>query len=272
MTFFPAGSEDFNVPVAWSRSHQRKAGNPYSDQLFTVLLSSKDNLPGSFSVGVPTLQVRVLCTVCVCFWTVCACTGGGKQPFQQPAAHCAAVVERQTAKQLFNSHSRTLPNTHNPLQVLPQHPLLQLGASEINETCRGGGLGVPPLPKTTHTRDMIVERGIVVTVPRVRISYVINPVTVPEERGPGAIDKFTARYGAANATVNPDMAEAELTKQISKLKELTESSNSTVAEKARKALRAYEEQQRVKAAEEAEALAVEAAWYKPRQVRGLTGV
>lgn len=57
MTFFPSGSEDVNVPVAWGRSAQRRAGNPYSDQLFTVLLSSKGNLRGSFSAGVPTLQV-----------------------------------------------------------------------------------------------------------------------------------------------------------------------------------------------------------------------
>ena len=212
LTFFPAGAEDFNVPVAWGRSHQRKAGNRRSDQLFTVLLSSKDNLPGSFATGVPTLQVQ------------------------------------------------------------PVHPLLKLGESGINVTCRGGLLGLPPLPKAPGLDvDDIVEAGRVQTMPRVRISYRLRPEMIPEAPAPDAAERFVARYGAANATVNPDMAEAELARQIAKLEELSKSSNSTVANKARKALSVYEEQRRRKEREReqraAGALATEAAWYKPRAVR-----
>lgn len=80
LTFFPGGAEDFNVPTAWGRTQQRKAGNPYTDQLFTVVLSSKDNLPGSFAVGVPTLQARAL---------------RGGQELGAPAARAAGAVRTQ---------------------------------------------------------------------------------------------------------------------------------------------------------------------------------
>lgn len=75
--------------------------------------------------------------------------------------------------------------------------------------------------------------------------------------------RFVARYGAENATVNPDMAEAEVTRQVAKLQELAVSTNASVADAARKALQAYSAQQRARAEEEraaaAEILAQEAA-------------
>ncbi|GBF88777.1 hypothetical protein Rsub_01678 [Raphidocelis subcapitata] len=194
VTFFPPGAEDFNVPIAWGRTQQRKAGNPYTDQLFTVVLSSRDNLRGSFAAGVPTLQVQ------------------------------------------------------------PVHPLLTVGAVGINASCRG--MTKPPAKPLPATQA-------VATAPRFQVSYLLNPVHVPPPPAPDSVDKFVARYGAANATINPDMAEAEVARQISKLQELTVSTNATVADSARKALQAYATQQRLKSEEEArerqEVIAQEAA-------------
>lgn len=112
--------------------------------------------------------------------------------------------------------------------MLPKHPLLQLGARGVNATCRG---------HTRRRRRSLLAGGqSVVAVPRVSISYVLTPVRVPDEAGPDAADKFAARYGAANASINPDMAEAEIARQIAKLSELSESKNASVAESAKKAL------------------------------------
>ncbi|KAI8470440.1 MAG: hypothetical protein J3K34DRAFT_420526 [Monoraphidium minutum] len=136
------------------------------------------------------------------------------------------------------------------LQVLPRHPLFELGALGINTSCRGlsrrRGRSLlqtepPPLPPLRVT-----------TVPRVAISYILNPAAVPEPRGPDAIDKFVGRYGAENGTINPDMAEAEVTRQIAKLEQLATTPNETIADAARKALVAYKLQQKELAREAAE--------------------
>jgi len=215
VSFFPTGGEDFNVPVAWGRTQQRKAGNPYTDQLFTVLLSSNNNLPGSFAAGVPTLQ------------------------------------------------------------VLPVHPLLRLGATDVNATCRGYNNAPAPPPRAAapaaadkevagppSSRRLAQEPlAAVVTVPRVQITYVLNPIIVPDPPTRDPSDKFTMRYGAENATINPDMAEAEVAHQIAKLQELTTSRNGTVANMAREALQGYTNQQRQKAEEEEQIKRQEAALY-----------
>jgi hypothetical protein len=142
----------------------------------------------------------------------------------------------------------------HPPQVQPVHPLLTVGAAGINASCRG--MTKPP------ARPLPAEQT-VATAPRFQVSYVLNPVQVPPPPAPDSVDKFVARYGAANATINPDMAEAEVARQIAKLQELTVSTNATVADSARKALQAYATQQRLKAEEEArerqEVLAQEAA-------------
>jgi len=57
--FFPPGSEEFNVPTAWGKSHQMQAGNPFPDRLLPVVLSAVTTIPGSAVATPPTLQLAV---------------------------------------------------------------------------------------------------------------------------------------------------------------------------------------------------------------------
>jgi hypothetical protein len=59
VSFFPPGSEDLNVPAAWSMANQRQAGNPYHDRLLPVVLTSVSSIPGSPVGTPPTLQIAV---------------------------------------------------------------------------------------------------------------------------------------------------------------------------------------------------------------------
>ncbi len=292
VNFFPPGAEDFNVPFSWGRTQQRKAGNPYSDQLFTVLLSSSKNSPGSFATGVPTLQVRV-------------CVGGGalglglREEGQQPALvggrmpQAAAAATRSMGVGSDPTRATSAPaQTDAPRdQVLPMHPLLRLGATDINATCRGSkellpsplpaaapaaaaapakGAAAKPAPAAPAAADpapaadeppaarRLLGEDEVLAVPRVRISYVLNPVAVPDPPPADPVDRFAARYGAANATINPDMAEAEVSRQIKKLQELSGSRNWTIANAARQALQGYQDMKRRKQREEEEAARQEA--------------
>lgn len=267
--------------MAWGRTQQRKAGNPYSDQLFTVLLSSKDNLPGSFAAGVPMLQVcdangTLGANVChcvpvclhlqTCKWfqmhlrrlhkCLLACRREHTAAVDQGVPALEQSLILQTAYYPYPPCPRK--HYHQIQQVLPQHPLLTVGATGINATCRGLAT-----PSASHRRlqatPSAAHRAYVTTVPRVAISYILNPVLVPEPPGLDSVDKFVARYGAENATINPDMAEAEVARQISKLQELAVSTNASVAEAAKKALQAYSLQQKTHGEEEAAIVAAEAA-------------
>ncbi len=57
ITFFPAGGEEANIPRSWGLAKQRAAGNTRNDKLYTVVLTSANNLPGTLVQGVPLLQV-----------------------------------------------------------------------------------------------------------------------------------------------------------------------------------------------------------------------
>lgn len=57
MTFFPDGAENQNIPTAWGRTAQTAAGNTATDQLYTIALTSTNNIPGTLIMGVPVLQV-----------------------------------------------------------------------------------------------------------------------------------------------------------------------------------------------------------------------
>jgi hypothetical protein len=111
MTFFPPGAEEFNVPVSWSRSRQRKAGNPFNDQMFSVLLSSNNNLPGSFAVGAPTLQVRA------------RGRRGGEQPGPRGGGgtHGAAAADAQP-RQRRPPNAPAPPAQHTPYPPAPIPP------------------------------------------------------------------------------------------------------------------------------------------------------
>jgi hypothetical protein len=132
-----------------------------------------------------------------------------------------------------------------------------LGATHINSSCRG--LASAPA-RRRRLLVSVVPPARVTTVPRVSISYLLVPQNVPAPPGPDSIDKFVARYGAENATINPDMAEAEVNRQVSKLSELAVSTNSTVADAAKKALQAYSQQIKAKAEEDAAVISEEAAF------------
>lgn len=57
ITFFPPGSEDKNFPTAWGRMAQLAAGNMNSSRMFSVVMPSASIIPGTHSLGYPTLQV-----------------------------------------------------------------------------------------------------------------------------------------------------------------------------------------------------------------------
>eukprot|EP00879_Flechtneria_rotunda_P005944 GHRR01006250.1.p1 GENE.GHRR01006250.1~~GHRR01006250.1.p1 ORF type:complete len:628 (+),score=189.15 GHRR01006250.1:1990-3873(+) len=57
ITFFPAGSEDDNLPSAWTLTAQKAAGNTALGQLYTVVLTSQHNKAGFDVLAVPELQV-----------------------------------------------------------------------------------------------------------------------------------------------------------------------------------------------------------------------
>lgn len=57
ISFFPPGAEDKNFPTAWGRMAQLAAGNTNSSRMFSIVMPSASRVPGTRSLGYPTLQV-----------------------------------------------------------------------------------------------------------------------------------------------------------------------------------------------------------------------
>jgi hypothetical protein len=57
ISFFPRGGQNMNIPSAWGKDLQSRAGNNADDQLFTVALTSSNNMPGTIFDGTALLQV-----------------------------------------------------------------------------------------------------------------------------------------------------------------------------------------------------------------------